>query len=261
MLCVNPQDHPGANRAGGAPGVGLTSSVVAKRATRSLAVDCNLARVPHHVSSWPTVKGAVDMKLRNKRKPARPKTKLGLPDLEQAKAAVVGSLPSLGSKREYGRSIDEFVAWYCSEPRLSFNKTVVVRFRIHLEERRLAPSTINLRLAAVRRLAYEASDSGLLSPELAAGIRRVKGAKKRGVRLGNWLTQEEARALWQLPNTGTQFYIACCSISGELIESVQDLLDRKHIRKTQIYDKWRRGVRDSAPHNVNDLRNGHSTEA
>jgi site-specific recombinase XerD len=143
------------------------------------------------------------MKLKKKRKLARPKTKLGLPDLEQAKAAVVGSLPSPGSKREYGRSIDEFVAWYCSEPRLSFNKTVVMRFRMHLEERHLAPATINLHLAAVRRLAYEASDSGLLSPELAAGIRRVKGAKKLGVRLGNWLTRDEARALWQLPDART----------------------------------------------------------
>ena len=139
------------------------------------------------------------MKPRNKRKSVRPKTKLGFPDLEQAKAAVVGSLSSPGSHREYGRNINEFVAWYCSEPRLSFSKTVVTRFRMYLEERHLAPATINHRLAAVRRLAYEAADSGLLSPELAAGIRRVKGAKKLGGRLRNWLTQTEARALWQLP--------------------------------------------------------------
>jgi hypothetical protein len=59
-----------------------------------------------------------------------------------------------------------------------------------LESRRLAPGTINLRLGAVRRLAYEASDCGLLSPDLAAGIRRVKGVKKIGVRLGNWLTPD-----------------------------------------------------------------------
>jgi integrase len=59
------------------------------------------------------------------------------------------------------------------------------------------------RLAAVRRLVYEAADAGLLSPELAAGIRRVKGVKKLGVRLGNWLTAEEARRLWQAPDTDT----------------------------------------------------------
>ena len=67
----------------------------------------------------------------------------------------------------------EAVAWYCSEPRLAFNRTVVLRYRIHLEQRHFAPATINLRLAAVRRVAYEAADAGLLSPELAAGIRRV----------------------------------------------------------------------------------------
>jgi site-specific recombinase XerD len=60
-----------------------------------------------------------------------------------------------------------------------------------------------VRLAAVRRLAYEAADTGLLSPDLAAGIRRVKGAKKLGCRLGNWLTAEEARTLWQLPDPDT----------------------------------------------------------
>jgi len=94
--------------------------------------------------------------------------------------------PSPESQRSYRRSIDDFVCWYCSEPRLSFNKTVVTRYRIHLEERLLAPGTINVRLAAVRRLAYEAADTGLLSPDLAAGVRRVKGAKKLGMRLGNW---------------------------------------------------------------------------
>jgi hypothetical protein len=136
------------------------------------------------------------------RKPRRPKTKLALPDLDQSRSAVLNSLRSPESQRGYRHSIDEFIAWYCSEPRLSFNKTVVTRYRIHLE-RQLAPRTINVRLAAVRRLAYEAADSGLLSPELAAGIRRVKGAQKLGVRLGNWLTAEEARHLWQAPGTGT----------------------------------------------------------
>src|SRR5580692_550906 len=116
---------------------------------------------------------------------ARLKFKLGLPDLEQAKTEVLVSLRSAESQRSYQHSIDEFVLWYCSEPRLSFNKTVVTRYRIHLESRQLAPGTINVRLAAVRRLAYEAADSGLLSPELAAGIRRVKGSKKLGMRLGN----------------------------------------------------------------------------
>ena len=132
-------------------------------------------------------------KHRRKRKP--PKRSLALPDLEQTKSAVLNTLTSKSGQRTYDHAINEFVDWYCSEPRLAFNRTVVLRYRIHLEQRHLAPTTINLRLAAVRRVAYEAADSGLLSPELAAGIRRVKGVRRIGVRLGNWLTAEQGRSL------------------------------------------------------------------
>jgi site-specific recombinase XerD len=152
---------------------------------------------------WLVVGRRLTMKRKLKRGRTRLKTKLGLPDLEHAKVAVIVSLRSFESQRSYRHSIDEFVAWYCSAPRLSFNKAVVLRYRLYLEDRHLAAGTINVRLAAVRRLAYEAADSGLLSPDLAAGIRRVKGAKKLGYRLGNWLTAEEARTLRQLPDPAT----------------------------------------------------------
>ena len=102
-----------------------------------------------------------------------PKTVLKLPDLEQSKSAVLNSLTSASSKRSYDHAIRD---WYCSEPRLAFNRTVVTRYRIALEQHPYAPSTINLRLAAIRRLAYEASDCGLSSPDLAAGIRRVRAS-------------------------------------------------------------------------------------
>ena len=108
---------------------------------------------------------------------------------------MLSSLTSASGQRTYDHAIREFVAWYCSEPRLAFNRTVVLRYGIHLEQRRYAPATINLRLAAVRRVAYEAADAGLLSLELAAGIRRVKGVRRLGVRLGNWLTLEQGQRL------------------------------------------------------------------
>src|ERR1035441_7451799 len=135
---------------------------------------------------------------RNRRK--KPKAVLRLPDLEVARTSVLQSLSSPDSQRGYRHAIDEFVDWYCSEPRLAFNRTVVVRYRSFLESRLLAPGTINLRLGAVRRLAYEAADCGLLSSDLAAGIRRVKGVKNFGVRLGNWLTAEQGQVLWQAPD-------------------------------------------------------------
>ena len=130
-----------------------------------------------------------------------PKTHLRLPDLKYSKTAVLNSLTSTDGQRGYGHAIDEFVDWYCSEPRLALNRTVVLRYRGYLEARQLAPGTINLRLGAVRRLAYEAADSGLLSSDLAAGIRRVKGVRNLGVRLGNWLNAEQSLALWQAPNS------------------------------------------------------------
>ena len=138
---------------------------------------------------------------KNKRKHS-PKTILKLPDLEQSKSAVLNSLTSRSSQRSYDHAIRELIDWYCSEPRLAFNKTVVTRYRICLEQARYASSTINLRLAAIRRLAYEAADCGLLSPDLAAGIRRVKGVKKHGMRIGNWLTAEQGKRLLAVFNDG-----------------------------------------------------------
>src|SRR5580704_19022595 len=117
---------------------------------------------------------------------------LRLADLDHSKLAVLNSLTSPASRRVYEYAIDEFIAWYCSEPRLAFNRIVVVRYRMHMESRGLAANTINQQLAAVRRLAHEAADCGLLSPELAAGISRVKGVKQLGFRSGNWLSAAQS---------------------------------------------------------------------
>jgi len=128
---------------------------------------------------------------------------LTLPELDQSKTSVLNTLCSLQSRRSYQHAMEEFISWYCSEPRLALNRVVVQRYRMHLEGVPLAPATINLRLAAVRRLAYEASDNGLLSPELVAGIRRVKGVKRLGHPVGNWLTSEEGQRLVGAVRTDT----------------------------------------------------------
>jgi hypothetical protein len=100
-----------------------------------------------------------------RRRRSTSKSILRLLDLEHAKTAVLNSLTSPDAQRGYRHAIDEFVEWYCSEPRLASNRIVVLRYRSHLESRQLAPGTINLRLGAVRRLAYEAADCGLLSAD------------------------------------------------------------------------------------------------
>jgi len=122
---------------------------------------------------------------------------LRLPDLDHCKRAVLNSLGSPASRRVYEFAINQFIAWYCSEPRLAFNRIVVVRYRMYLESRHLAANTINQQLAAVRRLAHEAADAGLLSPDLAAGISRVRGVKQLGFRSGNWLSAEQSSEVLQ----------------------------------------------------------------
>jgi len=118
----------------------------------------------------------------SRRKRTTTKSVLRLPDLEHAKAAVLNSLTSLDAQRGYRHAIDEFVDWYCSEPRLALNRIVVLRYRSHLESRQLAPGTVNLRLGAVRRLAYEAADCGLLSADLAAARSLFAGASTHSTR-------------------------------------------------------------------------------
>src|ERR1700693_3996406 len=90
----------------------------------------------------------------------KPKRVLRLPDLDHAKTAVLTTLGSPVSQCSYRFAIDDFIAWHCSEPRLVFNKTVVLRYRLQLEARHLSASAIKVRLAAVCRLAYQAAGSG-----------------------------------------------------------------------------------------------------
>jgi hypothetical protein len=58
-------------------------------------------------------------------KRSKAKTMLRLADLEQSRNAVLHSLGAASSQESYGHAIDEFIGWYCSEPRLSFNRSLV----------------------------------------------------------------------------------------------------------------------------------------
>jgi hypothetical protein len=102
-----------------------------------------------------------------------PSATLTIPELKQSEAAVLNTLASVHSRRCYAYAIERFIARYCSEPRLTFNRTVVVRYASYLESLHLSAATINLHFSAIRRLADESAESGWLSPELAIGIRRV----------------------------------------------------------------------------------------
>jgi integrase len=105
------------------------------------------------------------MRKRNRKPPCR-KIVLRLPDLDQAKSAVLNSLSSPSSRRNYKFAMEQFITWYCSEPRLTLNRAVVLRFRLYLESLGLAAGTVNQRLAAVKRLGCGLRRAELSSMEI-----------------------------------------------------------------------------------------------
>ena len=122
---------------------------------------------------------------------------------QKLKMLVLDSVSSPITKRVYNMALDEFYNWFQQAPRPGFTKATVSAWRVALEARGLGSSSIIIRMSAIRKLAAEASDNGLLAPELAAGIARVKGAKSVGIRTGNWLSARQAQALLNAPDVTT----------------------------------------------------------
>jgi site-specific recombinase XerD len=100
--------------------------------------------------------------------------------------------------------LDEFFECFTREPRPGITKATVSAWRVVLEDRGLGSISINVRITALRKLAVEAADNGLLAPELAAGITRIKGVKSKGVRVGNWLSIRQAQTLLNTPDVSTK---------------------------------------------------------
>src|SRR5437588_2242252 len=125
-------------------------------------------------------------------------------DWRRLKMLVLDSVSSPITKRVYNLGLDEFFEWFGREPRPGFTKATVSAWRVALEARGLGSISINVRITAVRKLAVEAADNGLLAPELAAGITRIKGVKSKGVRVGNWLSIRQAQTLLNTPDVSTK---------------------------------------------------------
>jgi site-specific recombinase XerD len=122
---------------------------------------------------------------------------------QKLKALVLDSVSSPITRRVYNMALNEFMAWFQQAPRPGFTKATVSAWRVSLEARGLGSSSIIIRMSAIRKLAAEAADNGLLAPELAAGIARVKSVKSTGIRVGNWLSQRQAQTLLSAPDIST----------------------------------------------------------
>jgi len=122
---------------------------------------------------------------------------------QKLKTLVLDSVSSPITKRVYNMALDEFYNWFRQAPRPGFTKATVSAWRVSLEARGLGSSSIIIRMSAIRKLAAEAADNGLLAPELAAGISRVRSAKSTGIRVGNWLSVRQAQSLLNAPDVTT----------------------------------------------------------
>ena len=112
------------------------------------------------------------------------------------KSLVLYALPSPHSRRVYGHALDAFVLWAFQNARAEgLTRALVQRYRLSLQQRGLSPSSVNVHLTAVRKLAAEAAEAGFLDVAAASGISKVKGITQKGCRLGRWLTREEAERL------------------------------------------------------------------
>lgn len=116
---------------------------------------------------------------------------------------VLDGLPSEHSRRACERALFDFFHWHRGVGRPQLNKAVVQRYAAGLREAGMSASSVNLRLSAIRKLAAEAADNGLLDAQVAGGIRAVKGARQEGRRTGNWLTREEAQGWLSAPDKRT----------------------------------------------------------
>jgi integrase len=124
--------------------------------------------------------------------------------IERLKSLVLDSVTSPESKRAYDKAITDFLNWYATAaPGTGFTKATVQAHKAHLLGLGLAAATINIRMSAIRRLAVEAADNGLIDSTLASGIGRVKGVKREGIRTGNWLTVNQAEKILNAPDTTT----------------------------------------------------------
>ena len=126
--------------------------------------------------------------------------------------SVERSLTSEKSRRAYRTSLFHFFAW-CSSSKGNgtFSRLSVLQYKDDLvgsrkglesgeSERQYSPATVNLRLAAIRALAQEAADAGLVDQSEAAAIRRIRGEKQSGSKIGNWLQKYEVDAVLKSVN-------------------------------------------------------------
>jgi integrase len=111
---------------------------------------------------------------------------------------VLDSVQSIHSKRNYAKALDDLFAFCASRP---LSRALLMEYRTTMDH--LSPSTINVRLSAVRKLVGEARRNGMIGLEEAANLTDIPNVRQKGTRLGNWLTRDQAKELLAVPDRST----------------------------------------------------------
>jgi integrase len=96
----------------------------------------------------------------------------------------------------YGRALDDFFAWREREEGPPFTRATVQAHRAWLIDEGYAASSVNQRLAAIKKLAKESAAAGWMPFEAAGAISDVPGVRQAGVRMG---TKPETQRLLDTP--------------------------------------------------------------
>lgn len=139
---------------------------------------------------------------------------------------VLNAVSSPHTRRSYEAGLASFVAWLHTAAWPDFHRATVQRYRAHLEESGLSPSSINVYLSAIRKLADEAAEHGYLDRAIANAIISISGVRQSGVRAGNWLTPAEASALLAAPDSS--------SLKGTRDRAILALLLGCALRRTEL---------------------------
>jgi len=116
---------------------------------------------------------------------------------------VLNSLPSTSSKRVYKMAMRDFLIFWGSQGNTNLDKLFLQTYIAHMQNKEVGEASINLRLAAIRKLAREAVELQIWPDEVAAAFASVKNIPQRGKRTGNWLSLEQAQQLINAPDTST----------------------------------------------------------
>jgi integrase len=158
--------------------------------------------------------------------------------LDTVAECLIGSLGNSVTRAMYGKAIRDFLSWYGDRSPCALTRSLLETYRTYLSGLTYSASSVNQRLSAIRRLVLQAGEEGLLPPAQALIATRLAGVRKRAVRIGSWLSPEQAEALVNAPDPSSSkglrdrailaLLVGCALQRAELVS-----LETRHLERRE----------------------------